>query len=85
MPFVISIDFYVVTSCESPQWPNNGYVNCDSLEVLAGTSCRVGCFPGFELDPKIDSMKCVKEGNRAIMDATAPTCKGWYCRKREQK
>lgn len=73
----VTIYFHVVTSCDPPEWPSNGYINCDKSEVLAGTICRVRCSPGYKLDPDISTMKCVKKGTRASMNVPTPNCKGW--------
>nr|XP_022288701.1 sushi, von Willebrand factor type A, EGF and pentraxin domain-containing protein 1-like isoform X2 [Crassostrea virginica] len=69
----------IVTSCDPPEWPSNGDINCDKSEILAGTICRVRCSPGYKLDPDISTMKCVKKGTRASMNVPTPNCKEISC------
>lgn len=74
------IVFYYATvmSCDPPQWPINGFVRCDKSEVMIGTSCTVGCFPGYKMNPQNSRIKCVKFKNNATMDFSIPSCQGEY-------
>lgn len=70
--------FITVMTCDPPQWPLNGYVQCDKSEVMIGTSCTVRCFSGYEMDPPNLRIKCVKNQNNATMDLSIPSCHGAY-------
>lgn len=57
-------------TCEQPPWPNNGYVQCQSGEVLLGNTCSFRCQEGYELNGN-KTITCV-EGNK--YDTSPPTC-----------
>lgn len=68
-----------VMTCDPPQWPFNGYVQCDKSEVMIGTSCTVRCFSGYKMDPPNSRIKCVKNQNNATMDLSMPSCQEITC------
>ncbi|XP_062570057.1 uncharacterized protein LOC134232121 [Saccostrea cucullata] len=68
-----------VLTCEFPQWPLNGFIRCNKPEITAGTTCRVGCYPGFQMAPNTPEIKCVSANKKASFDATVPSCQEITC------
>lgn len=83
MPILITITklnffmiVWLVRSCDPPQWPINGYIRCNKPEILVGTSCTIGCSSGYNLNPQVPRITCVKNQSNANMDSSVPSCQG---------
>lgn len=62
--------YVTVVSCNQPPWPKHGFVQCQSGEVLLGSTCTVMCQDGYELTGN-PILKCVDENK---FHASPPTC-----------
>lgn len=75
---VFSLTIKVLT-CDPPQWPLNGDIQCDKSELIIGTSCTIRCNSGYKMDPPNSRIKCVKNQNKATMDLSIPSCHEITC------
>ncbi|XP_056020426.1 LOW QUALITY PROTEIN: sushi, von Willebrand factor type A, EGF and pentraxin domain-containing protein 1-like [Ostrea edulis] len=78
-------DFKVsVITCNSIEWPINGFVRCDKPEYVYGSYCSVGCNQGYQMispatvDP--GRVMCDKTvDNKPIFNKVIPTCEAITC------